>query len=145
MFRQLRADELLSIAWEIKEVWYTRGILAFAREIYGEQAYQVLIQDDGDTYDGPTIHDVEVTDRESNEILPDFTLPYWQEVLRVFPEYFDECKTQEEKLALAKQFLRDDEIYSDKYALDPERVGKVIVLSELWRTAYPELYRKEGN
>ena len=144
MFRQIPDEEMFDVAMQIMEVRHTRGILDFARDIYGDGAYQILIENEirEGTDGGLIIHDVEVNDRESSEILPDFRLPYWQAELERFPKIFEDCKTFQEKLDRAREHLRDHDVYSE-YELDPE-MTYVIVLSELSNLSYPELYRKEN-
>lgn len=140
-FRQIKDAEMSRLATQLLHITRNRNVLSFAREVYGEKAANVLIKNDGDTYGGLDIEDVEVTDHEANEFLPAFGLDFWQTEFAKEPtleEDLIEAPSDTVRLEIVKEYLKDNSVY-ESYDLDPED-DEVITLSELGPTEYPRLY-----
>jgi hypothetical protein len=82
-YRPLTSDEAEKYAHQILKNIEITSYERYARELYGDKAYAVTVDIDGEYDDqGSTdyyVTSVEVVDRESNDLEPDYNLPFWGE------------------------------------------------------------------
>ncbi len=123
----------------------------FLQEIYGDQPAMTNIEVDvekqsGGVHGTPHLEasNVRVYSGDA-QLLPDFEVPYWKEMLAVYPHLFQDCQTHQDYLDTVQELLEREQLYLD-YGLNwPDANEKVLSPLSFSREELRQTASREAN